>query len=364
MNNLIMTFLSILIAAIIYIPIIHYLLTERKNRYLKLKAYLKPDIIKDYYTIFFPSIDIVKDSDLINNFERRYINIYGWRRYAIPLILYLLFLLVCSYLFYHQFDTWFNNNEEAIKLNPIVIFAFIGGYMAVAFDTLQNIKKRDLTSYDIYLSILRLLVSTGGGYAFSKIVTIDLAPAMAFSFGAFPIKSIIKYSRRFFSKKLGIGEASEIETSNLEIIDGIDRVEAERFRTINKTNILDFAYSDPIDVALRSNFDLIYVIDCIGQAIFLLYFKTDLDVLTKFGIRSSFELISLDNKRSSEIDNERNKYAVIISEISGLLGISEIALKERIFHVACDPHAIFLDRIWTPGFSAGKKKECLMQEET
>lgn len=102
---------------------------------------------------------------------------------------------------------------------------------------------------------------------------------------------------------------------------------------------------------------------CIGQAIFLLYFKTDIDVLRKFGIRSSFELISLDNKRLSEIERERNKYAAIISEMSELLGVSEKALEERIFHVACDPHAILLDRIWTPGFSAGKKKECLMQKE-
>ena len=359
-----MFFLSILITAIIIIPIIHFLLTERTNRYFNLKSYLKPDIIKDYYTIFFPSVDIGKDEDLLKNFEKKYINIYGWRRYAIPLILYVLFLSVCSYLFYHQFDIWFNNNAEAIKLNSIVIYAFIGGYMAVAFDTLQNIKKRDLTSYDIYLSILRLLVSTGGGFAFSKIVTNDLAPAMAFSFGAFPIKAIIKYSRRFFSKKLGLGETSEIETYNLEIIDGIDRVEAERFRSINKTNILDFAYSDPIDVALRSNFDLIYVIDCIGQAIFLLYFKTDIETLKKFGIRSSFEIISLDNMRSSEIDEEKDKYAVLISEISKSLEISETALKERIFHVACDPHAMLIDRIWTPGFAAGKKKECLMQEGT
>ena len=226
MLSAIAAILATLLSLLILCPIAYFLLTTRKLRYNNLKAYLKDEVIKQYYTIFFPSVQIGGDKSLIDDFEKRYANTYGWKRFLFPLLTLFAILLISSLMIYIQLLSWFNIDTSGFKLSGITISAFFGAYSIITYDVFSKVRERSLSNYDLYIFSLRFIIAIPVGYIFSTAMKDSLGYLMAFSAAGLPIARITSFTSKLVSKKIGIEDKKDAPRSDLEVIQGINEEEA------------------------------------------------------------------------------------------------------------------------------------------
>ena len=90
---------------------------------------------------------------------------------------------------------------------------------------------------------------------------------IAFFLGAFPTTTLFTLARRFVSQTLKLGDDKESGDLELEKLQSVVKPNAERFKAEDISTITAMAYADPIDLTIRTNFDLNYVVDCMSQAL-------------------------------------------------------------------------------------------------
>jgi len=364
-----MSFWTIILASLlawllIVVPPLYHLGTTRRLRYDNLRAYLKEDAIKMYYRLFFPSITVESEVDLGVNFEQKYKSAFGWRKFFFPCILLFSISAIGFCFVTNSLIAWLDPKHTLKPIPPIAMSAFFGAYLWVVFDQLVRIRVRDFTSYDVYRFKLRFVIAVPSGYAFAATVKEPIGIPIAFFVGVLPLGTILKYGKRFVSQQIGIGDRRGSEPAELEKLQSVNRIEAERFDSIGITNLLDLAYADPIDITLRTNFNFSYVNDCISQALLWIYFENHIDTLRQFGIRSAYEAIVLMNYYKAVDDPEKRAIAESkIKEIVESIGTSAESFLYTLSDVALDPHAVFLCEVWVPGYQAGDKMHCVLPQK-
>lgn len=328
------------------IPSIAYLFTAWKIKIENLKGVFDEETYKLYFKKFFPAEDVSSENDLRKRFNKILYRNHGRRHYILPLILLgaisgIGLILTASSLLY-----WLDLNPKLKPLPPIAISAFLGAYMWVAFDQIQRYRIMDFTAHDVYRCSFRFLIAIPLGFSFAATVVEPIGIPLAFFLGTFPMKTLVTYGKRFVTQKLGIGEQRDEPKSELEQLQSIGRIEAERYHEEGKTNILQLAYSDPVDLTLRTNFDFNYVIDCISQALLWLYIGNNIDKLRPLGMRGAYEAATLYSMLNSTDPKEKNIADENLKEIVKALDINERAFQITLLNVAEDPYTKFICDIW------------------
>ena len=224
-------------------------------------------------------------------------------------------------------------------------------YTWVAFDHLGRMRRRDFNSHDVYNGAFRFLIAVPFGISLSALANKDLGIALAFLIGVFPTTTIFTIGRRVFSQMLALGEDPAAGRSELEQLQNIGKTNAERFYDEGITTIAELAWTDPVDLAVRTNFDFNYVIDCMGQALLAVYVGEDIRKLSPFSIRAAQDAASLFDDVGEDIDSANptpdETYArQALAQAAAVLQLDTKTFYYTLSVVAEDPYTKFLWEIW------------------
>jgi hypothetical protein len=279
-------------------------------------------------------------------FENDFYASYGRRHYIFPFLLFVSVLGMGLFTIFQSLLIFFKVSEGFLFLKPIAMASFCGAYMWISSDLVNRFRIKDFSCHDMHTWTVRLFISIPLGISFSYAVNPSLGVPIAFMLGAFPTKTLFKYSRRFTKQSLAFSDESDIDFLGLQQLQGINKKEAERLQDEGITNIPQLAYYDPIDLAMKTNLDFLYIVDIEAQAILWIYLTDKLDNnLRLLGMRSSHEVITLNfflNSTKYKDVGEAN-----LMEISNILQVNVNALKKTILEIAEDPHSQFLCDIFS-----------------
>jgi len=312
----------------------------------RFQGFLTNKSIELYYNLFKSSVKPQNGQSYRSLFKDDFYASYGKRHYVIPFLLFISVLGGGLFTLFQSLLIFFNVEEGFLFLKPIAMASFCGAYMWISSDLVHRFRIKDFSCHDMHSWTIRLFISIPLGISFSHAVNESLGVPIAFMLGAFPTKTIFKYSRRFTKQNLAFSDESDIDSLGLQQLQGINKKEAERLQDEGITNITQLAYYDPIDLAMKTNLDFLYIVDIEAQAILWIYITKKLDNdLRVLGVRCSHEIITLNyflNSAYYEDIAEAN-----LMEISKILQVNINAFKKTIFEIANDPHAQFLCDIFS-----------------
>jgi predicted flap endonuclease-1-like 5' DNA nuclease len=146
---------------------------------------------------------------------------------------------------------------------------------------------------------------------------------------------------------MNVGELGEEGVSELERLQGVNTSNAEAFADEGVTTILQLAYSDPIDLTIRTSLGFSYVVDCVSQALAWIYFEDELKTLRKHSLRGAQEIASF----ISELDDSKDRKAqarakAALQQIAQELQKQPESLERTFREIAEDPYTQFLWNAW------------------
>ncbi|MDE3194869.1 MAG: hypothetical protein KGN84_00880 [Acidobacteriota bacterium] len=302
-----------------------------------------------YYNRFSPSRKI--DPALrVQTFRRDFGRAYGRRRYVIPLLIVAALAGWGLYGTAGTIKVWVHVAQpgEMYAIDEVALGALLGGLTWVISDNLARFRTRDFTSHDVYNGAFRLLVAVPLGYSLGSFLDVKFKVAMAFLLGVFPTSTIFTIARRLGSKQFGLGGDSPdgIGQSELEKLQSVSQGAAERFRDEGVSSIAGLAWTDPIDLTIRTNFDFTFVVDCISQALLWIYVRDDIQQLYVLSLRGAQEVAYFTENLKSPDPEVKAGAGKTLEEAAARLKIGKEAFLQTLDQVVEDPSTKFLVGIW------------------
>ncbi len=331
-----------------FLPAIAFLTGDWKTRFDNLVARFNDEAIKLYLAKFFPSEELPTTAGLEDYFSRRMKSHYGRKQFLLPILLWMLTSGLAIVLIARSVLQWLGLAPELLALPPIAASALLGAFMWTANDLVFRSGTGDLTPRDIYTCCYRFLIAVPMGYCLAFTVNEDVGIPLAFFLGTFPSDTLMRFGRRFVAKRLDIADEPANEKSELELLQGINRPEADRFREEGITTVLQLAYTDPVATSLRTNFDFNYVTDVMSQALLWIYLDKDINLhkLRALGLRGAYEAKILALLLQSSVPTEKQIGEKNLTEVAKILGVDDTAFRKTLLEVAADPYTAFLFNLW------------------
>jgi hypothetical protein len=354
----------------VLLPSLLYLATVWKRRREWLISVLGPGALKLYFIQFARTEKPATESTSVAQFRAHFGRVYGRRLWIMPMLIFgVTSGLVIGFVL-GQVKNSLLPSVQIVSLE-VVTGGLLGAYAWCLVDQWTRFRDQDLSAHDLYGCVVRYIVSAPLALSVASALNPDLAMGVAFLLGAFPIDAVFTIARRVAGQRLGVTVEDEKSPSDLMKLQGIGRINADRFRQEGVTTVAELAWYDPIDLTIRTNMQLNYVIDTISQALLWIYFESDTPKLYRFSLRGAQEVRTLvlaydylrplpDPQRTAEeqmkvdaqirVDTQNKVEAQnTVKAICGTLGgaMDEGSLLTTLREVADDPYTQFLCNIWT-----------------
>ena len=362
------------------IPVLMYLTSGWKLRRREIITCFNDDAVESYFQTFFLTDfescekkpgketsendglspeDIEKLRDELN---RHYVECIGRAKFLLPGLL-LLSTATCFLLFSALAVCWLLSAEGPAgareSLAALALAGFAGGYMWVLQLLISRWQERRLSPSDLFWGAFRLIIAVPLALALTAFFKDAVhQAALAFMLGAFPTRTLITIVRRTAAKALSMGESFDDPAINLTKIQGIERDQAEIFAQEGVGTILQLAYSDPVDLTIRTGFSFSYVIDCCSQALAYLCFEDALPKLRQFALRGAqeittfvYQLSRMTDQDKKVMDEEQGWAEKTLDDVARELKMEKTALRRTFDEIAFDPYAQFLDDVWQPDWN-------------
>jgi hypothetical protein len=337
--------------AAVWLPVlVHLSMTWYRGRNSLFKQ-LCPEKIRLYYRYFAPTEKLPQSGELAHHFEQQFARLYGRRRYAIPLTL-LVIVSGCGFCatarsiqVWEQVSVlWFGStpSESLVALPRVAVAGFLGAFTWVVTDQLQRLRSGDLTQHDLAICVLRFLVAIPFGYAFSFWVPDSFGVPLAFLLGTFPTGTLLRSGQRLVAQLLHLAEADARPGVELESLQSVSRSNAERFMEEGVSTIAELANSDPVDLALRTHQPFDYVTDCAAQALIWIYFTDSTKLLTKYSLRSVYEVSWLLDRLDGSDAERRRRAQTTLEEVARVLDLTPQVLRNTLDRIVGLPFTHFL----------------------
>ncbi len=333
----------------IMLPSIIYLCSAWVKRRERLLALLSDESIELYFRQFYPNeITKKKERSLQKHFKDHFNRLYGRRHYVCPLILLGLLSGLGLLATFFSVETWLDvPGRISISFSSVTISAFLGAYTWVLGDQLVRFQRSDFTSHDVYNGVYRFLVAVPLGLSLSAFAKDTVADAFVFLLAAFPLQTLLKFSRRLVSQKLGLGE-SDPENGQLELqqLQGVSLTTAEKYQETGITTISELAWADPIDLMIKTNKDFSFVIDSISQSLLWVYFDKETKSLYKFSLRGAQEVCTFLEDLDSDEPKTKAAAKKTKESCAAILSMDPESFIFTLLSVRDDPYAQFLFKVW------------------
>ncbi|HKP98378.1 MAG TPA: hypothetical protein VJ385_21790 [Fibrobacteria bacterium] len=361
MDHISIHLIALIAWLIVFLPAPIYFLSTGLRKFHKYQSFFRdPDFFQEYFRLYCPTEKLSSSETLESlqaRFEKNFKRKHGFHNYVFPWILIGMVsgIGICL-ITRHVMISWFHPGQIKAGaylfplFNPIALYAFLGAYMWVAYDQIARLQNKNFSQYNLYQGCYRFLFAIPIGFAFSYLLESHIAPAVVFFLGAFPVSTIMKYGRRLVQQNLKLGDNEENSHSDLEQLQCVNTAQAERFFEEGVETVLMLAYTDPVDISKRANFDFNYALDGISQALLWIYLgermnkdgKDKAILIRSMGLRGSVEAISLfEAVKAGNADSK-----VCFAEIAKVLEISEAGLTNTFIEVTEDPYAKFVYKMW------------------
>lgn len=335
-------------------PASYYLVSKAgwAERWERIFTNFNGPALQRYFALYFPSIKIQGETEpqLAQRFKKHYGCYYGRRHALVPLLLLALVAGVGAWGTAETLKTW-QTQHGSFAWPPIVLSAFLGAFTWVASDQLSRLRQRDFSSGDIYNGVFRFLIAAPFGVALAAVAKDGLGIPLAFLIGVFPTTTLFTIGRRVASKQLGVGEDAAAGQSELETLQNIGKANAERFSDEGVTTIAELAWTDPVDLAVRTNFDFNYVSDCMSQALLAVYVGENLKKLGPYSLRGAMEAAAMIKDIGEDIESanpeaDQRDARMALTQAAAALNMDAKALRYTLTTVAEDPYTDFIWHIW------------------
>jgi hypothetical protein len=328
-------------------PVLHHLLFGLPERRREIVGYFDPRAIKLYFEHFYraelPRLE--KERDLERALERLYNQRFGRRTYVLPIVSYFAALAILVGAVAYGVIVGPIQWAEA-SLDKMGLYALAGGYLWVVFDIIARYRQRDLVPSALYGYSFRLLICIPLAYTVATILPQSAVPPIAFCLGVFPTNTLMLFLRRQAAQRLGLGEDTEREKLELEALSGVNTTLAEKLAEIGVMTMLQLAYEDPIQLAMRTNLPFAFVVDLISQALGNVY-GLKIETAEKFSIRGSIEAAELFEALRGDFGTQAKKDAdIIINELASAYQVKKTIMKKFLEDVYNDPYNDLIRNIW------------------
>ncbi len=247
----------------VWLPCVLYLSVAWRRGSHGLFPVFGTEEVKSYYRLFRPT-EVISEpnteelkrkfyNELKPKFETSFTRIYGRRRYVLPLLLLAFVAGIGLWGTAKTLQSWQGVASNPFTFPRVAVTAFLGALTWVVYDQFSRLRNRDLTFHDVYNCVFRFLIALPFGFSLGKWVTGDSAIALAFLLGTFPTGTLFKIGRRLAVQQFKLGEDPGEASNELEKLQCVSRSSAERFIDEGVTTIAELAWSDPVDLTLRTN---------------------------------------------------------------------------------------------------------------
>jgi hypothetical protein len=118
--------------------------------------------------------------------------------------------------------------------------------------------------------------------------------------------------------------------------------------------IAALAWTDPVDLTIRTNFDFSYVLDCMSQALLWVYFEGKTRTLFPYSLRGSQEAIVLIRAYDRATDPtdpmatspESKETIGAINSAAAAVGLPVEGFLTALRQVVADPYTQFIANVW------------------
>ena len=354
-------------------PILQFLARPWKDRRDKLMAILEGKPLQLYYKKFRANVYITrkkwwKRSDQTSEkkpsdtglspenfttaFARDFGRWYGRRYYIIPVVLLLLLTGFCARWGTLAVYGWIDGTRSIDSMSGLAAAALTGGFMWVISDEIDRLRRHDFTTSDVYYYIFRILLSIPFAWAVTRLqVTLQVGIPIAIFLGAFPTSSLLTIARRIGSQKLQLGDDPDTGMLELEKLQSIGKTNAERFKEADISNIGQLTRADPVDLAIRTNFDFDYISDCVNEALLWVYVGDEIGKLAVYSVRGACEARQLLNDYNGDDATKKSRATKTVKDIVAAFAadkilLSDESLLETLHQAGDDPYTKFLMAIW------------------
>jgi hypothetical protein len=349
-------------------PVVRFLFSQWSFRQQRIFGSLAGDAVVYYYQQFRPGTAVSRQHPPVPQstvrpifpeatskayMEAFSVDFYRWygRKYYIAPVLMLTTVTVALAVWSEKvlrFWAFAARNPEGLR--ALTASALAGAVVWIISDTLDRLRRRDFTTIDVYYYVFRILLAIPFAWALSaasiggKDIGLSVAIPLAFFLGAFPTQTLFTIARRIGSQQLKLGDDQSSGSLELEKLQAVGKSMAERFNDEGVATISALAYADPIDLTIRTNFDLNYVVTCVSQALMYIYFGEDCKKLAKFSMIGALEVGLL--LRWTRNDDKKAMAEKTIQDAAAALDISPEALRINLDQIAEDPYTTFLANLW------------------
>lgn len=354
MHIFILIVASILLIAFSLLPPLYYLLSAWPAGRARMLGHFSGPKLVWYYFQVFPQpacgcafTEYTDSLSLQNAFEQFYDSLAGRRWFWVAMAAYGLITSVLLGWCAWSLLPHLGSSTPAVGMLPITAMAAIcGGYTRTVFDTIDDAYSGEMSPASLLYACGRMIISVPIGYAFT--LSVSDARALPFLIAFIPTRSLFTFGHRLLIRvipALGEDPAGNSSESELQKIDGIDRLKAERFSQEGITTISQLACGNPVILSIRTNLDFCYVMDCISQALLHKYLGDKATLLLSHGLRGAREATdlwcqSLGDSASQAKADDRLRAA------ASSMGIDKEQLKSAIAETVRLPHAVFICEMW------------------
>jgi hypothetical protein len=287
-------------------------------------------------------------------FKKDFFRWYGRRYHIAPVAMLIILTVVSACWAQRMLREWAATGVgPGTTLRALFASALAGAFVWVTSYEIEKLRKRDFTTSDVFYYVFRILLAIPFAWAIAAI-SVDGRPLglpgsipLAFFLGAFPTTTLFKIARRFGAQTLKLGDDQASGTLELEKLQSIGKSNAERFQDEGITTIVALAYTDPVDLTIRTNFDFTYVVDCVSQALAWMYFQDDSAKLVELSMRGAQEITAVVQWSANATDPVKQGYAdQAILDAAAKLGLSDKALRTTFAQIVQDSYTEFLVNVW------------------
>jgi hypothetical protein len=355
------------------LPLGIYIVTTWQQRRQEILGSMTDDAVKRYFQTFYAA-DLragrvgASSQDQLREFGRRYSVSFGRWKFILPAALLVSLITVLSVFTAHGVKPHLAPFLGLPASPSCSSFAFVGfagfagGYMWVLLYIARRLQERLLTPFDLYTGCTRIVLCIPVAFALTALfrgaVEEHALAAVAFMLGAFPMNTLLTFMRRTAASKLKLQESFDDQATNLTLLQGIGRDEAETYSKEGVSTVLQLAYSDPVDITIRTGYPFSYVVDCCSQALAWLYFADDLPKLRRFSLRGAQEICTLVLELSRQthqddavMDEEQAWAEMTMYAVAKELNMEKVVLRRTFDEIAFDPYVQFLYDVWQPAWN-------------